>query len=1074
MNNKVNDLQKKQEKQVKQVKLNSNGKPTSKLLAIIAMSVVFLLILSCCMGALFLWRTNRETTEKGSENEQTASLEIQTANVSEKTNLTQRDFINKAAPTYEGTSKEVVRIVEVIPHESCSIFPYLIDWKTEEEYNKNTPLGYEGITIGLFTNSIYSYVGDQSAFSLIKGGNKRQTLTDYGVTLINYNSRYDTSQIGWWRESDTSASVVANGYFEYVGYGKGLYAINTNKIIEKQDTTDNGIRYQMEALERTASETQKGKWAVNNPFYYWGIDYQNESYPTSNPAIKSRTEFNYDLQFAADESAQNATDTQYKIKKVEGITNGVGVYNKYEYEAYLAENATYDDYKGGMIFTKGGNYSLTAAGVIKVSLASLTEIEKKQVYVRISDKKTNDGLKKDSTGATMDLGYFEKYDPTTHGTNMTYVYQLSFTHTQPSKGIYKLSEDNVLSTINAGNNETFSKILFEYAGDGKGTYDLTFIYAPSTDNYIGTKYDSKLLKVTNGEGRYSLTSSETKANLYISQTGDYGKVVQNIDCNGVDYDANTNGKCYSGGGIPAGLSMGMDLYNIDIEYGGWVFHEITDTTQMQKTQIEDIRSPQVGDVIYVTYQKRYVRYYCRNKWVNNEWFKLLIYMNDPDDEDKPFSESKYYDSSLSGQTNVKNAKKYLDEFDSNYRIEIIQRTPSQLTVDEVKNADLLYISEREGLNGAMSKWSEISSLLERETGDTLPALPSNADTGSGYLSFSDEFSPEVLMTIYDQCLYKQNVGLMLNNDIRNKGAHMQNLETRDTLGKLYYFATIFMEPKDFAQFIATDPDGNAYAERNDDYTQILADASLLAYRENRESYGDSSGGYYNFGKTYDLGSGEVENIEERVDNWSWKYFSVFSRNYHPDWSSWPYGDYVLQNGVNGDFTGDKHVGQVLEGQSLYLTYDYVANKFQNTSDQKKIWLILHNRNKSKGKLVVEILNGEVTQGEDSVRVIYADAYNKDSFQIDYQINTFPESATGAALVDAVLTMEDGSYTANNPGPAYKTEYSFNVRNAFLKSGTTELQDGVVMKKATITATDVNGKTASADVWIVLREAFNLN
>ena len=442
-------------------------------------------------------------------------------------------------------------------------------------------------------------------------------------------------------------------------------------------------------------------------------------------------------------------------------------------------------------------------------------------------------------------------------------------------------------------------------------------------------------------------------------------------------------------------------------------------------------------------------------------------MNDPDNEDRPFSESAYYSLSKSGQENVAAARKYLDQFDSNYRIEIIQRTPSQLTVDEVKNADLIFISESEGLNGSIQNWEAISDALQKETGETLPSLPSRTEKTNRFIRFDDDFSDEVLLTLYDKCLYTQDVALMMNVDIRNHYSHMENLVTKDNIGKLYYLADLFKDPHDWAQFIAANPDGEPYAERNDDYTEVRSDASLLAYKE--DNY------YYNFGKINDLVDPEVENEEEVVENWSHQYFAVYTRQYEPTWGGWPFS-YSLSNGVNGDFTSDgkSHRGQVLDGQSLYMTVEDVSGLFKQAGEMKKIWQILNNRNKKKNDLVVEILNGDMTQGSAGVRVIYADPYNPDSFDIDYQITTFPVSAVGAALTQAELTMDDASYSAVNTGPSYKTEYTFNVRNAFEKAGTTELQEGVVMKKATITATDVNGRTASAEVWIVLREAFNLN
>ena len=104
-------------------------------------SVALVVVVSVACGLFLHWNIWDK-----SENTDEKVLKAETEAVVNEEKLETRTFLNKPAPAAEaGDNRQVFRIIEVIPHEACSVFPYFVEWKTEKGYDLNTPLGYDGI-----------------------------------------------------------------------------------------------------------------------------------------------------------------------------------------------------------------------------------------------------------------------------------------------------------------------------------------------------------------------------------------------------------------------------------------------------------------------------------------------------------------------------------------------------------------------------------------------------------------------------------------------------------------------------------------------------------------------------------------------------------------------------------------------------------------------------------------------------------------------------------------------------------------------------------------------------------------
>lgn len=965
--------------------------------------------------------------------------------------------------------KKAIRIVEVIPHPIFSVFPYMVDWKTVKGYDENTYLGYEGLRY--FTTQTTQAVGNSNLYSLTQDGLIRDTLDDYNVTFIKKENWQ--IQAGWWRETKMDENILhVNGYFEYVGDHKGLYHINLEELVE-EGNTGLGIRYGIMAMERRGTQEKQGEWEVKDPQYYWAKDYaEKTTYPNSEDGeIKQKTGYNYDLKFQA--GAADGKSAQYHIKTITVMTEDVEQSAGYEYAAVLSEDA---EWTGGYRYSNNGNYVVKSYTPYVVN--DTTDLTGKYIRVNSDNKKDQSGLKD---------GYFRLCTTQDHVTNGDTVYSVVFAKTVTGKkGDYVLNPAAVQSAVSSNSAQAFTDILFEYVGENKGNYDLSFIYGP--DDASGALYSYTLLKVSDGNGRYALTSTEADEDQLYQEVGehagDYSKVVTSIDCAGIDYTKYTkdygnfveswdtegyyDAKLY-------GLTVGRDMYDEMKGYGDWVFHTVSSDEANGITKIQELEDGNVpkNKRIYVYDQNRKNCYYAQNGFDNNEWFKLLLYLS-TEDGSMPLAYQDYAAGSLTPQQIKEKFAADIEAFDRAYRIEIIQKTPGQLTVEDVEKADLLYFAggtERCGLTGmSIANWNKLIVSCHLN-------LP-EADKEN--IKFTDDLSAEVLMAIYDNCLHERTTSLLFSGeDIVGYAGDFSNVISN--LGKMGMLTNLFDDPTDFAYFL------NAYEEKNPDYSTIYADGDVSAFWQQIPG----------IGVLYNLGTETMESVAgqnitgESVgpDNtWKKEYFHVVDLITNEEGLYEVHSDYQNGDGKYG-YNWASHSwwkfrgADVTEGDRTWYIPDSTADPFGTFGLARNVWQILHNKKSketSEPVIVVRNADGNNISELDNVVPIYyyyvdgfAIGADNSEFDVKFEIDWRPEEVDEPnSLTNIVMTRSDGGIAFQMNDPAYKTEYVCNVAGDFMKDGV--LDPEINSKEYEITATDSEGKTDKVLVRFIVREAFMLN
>lgn len=707
-------------------------------------------------------------------------------------------------------------------------------------------------------------------------------------------------------------------------------------------------------------------------------------------------------------------------------------------------------------------------------------------YLRIQNTEQTDNV------SGLPQGYFRLYNAQTDSALIsasTKLYDVSFEEARSGAGSYILPPVSVVQKMNDKNNTAAHKdIIFEYQAEGQGTYDVSFVYAPKNTggaDHAGQRYKEILQHVVHNGGRYALTSKETdKTKLYVKGQGDYSKVVTNIDCKGIDYDQGSEGG-YSDNlvGLTTGKKTEWD------EKGSWVFHPVTDNIENGMTKIEELEQvPVSGTRIYVYGQNRKKCVYQHNGFGNNEWFKLLIYMSSPDDN-ASLAQKAYGEGKLTGKEIVSLFEKEIEEFDRTYHVNIIQRTPSQLSVSDVEQADLIYISQRPAIadfllktNGTQAGtgdylWNKIIDETER----------TDLEKYTKEVEFTDDFSSEVLAAIYANCLYSEkgktpNAAIMMNmGELAVK--HIKNEAEYDcsnsNIGKLIFLAEFFNEPSYFAKYI------KGYEEYNENYSYIDFDndASITVYEMLTDNY--------NLGDKYLKLEGHEEREDEliepnTVEQWNEKYFIV------PYLTDLGNGLYRIYNNGSSSVGGGSSTGFPFGNAHAYKkdpedgwtwwTPDPMVEHFKSAGGMHNIWKIMHNRTSrisSQPVVIVTNADGEVNkimESQITTYYMYVDAYGAltpEDFDIIYKINWMPEEVdepNGLSRIE--LTRAEGELLHQEAAPEYKTEYTYNVSGDFLKDG--QIKPGVTRQEYVITAADEKGNTDMAIVRVILREAFNLN
>lgn len=1006
-----------------------------RLTVITAGTAAAVLVFSCIAG-VFL-HAGRTSGIHGSAEESgsgSPDISVEFGAVLAEENQAVHTMLNKPAAGADPDDKRsVFKIIEVIPHEACSVFPYLVEWGSPEMYDKNVTIGYEGLmalTTGwgvLMFNEEDTKARNGNPFTIDRESIRQSMLENYEMPM----SAASSPNGKWYRKTqdDKDGMLTQDGYFEYVGEGKGLYYLSASYITDDPD--GKGVRYETRAVARKGTEAPKGELYVSDPAYYLAKDHQAIARPNFNGRlVVSQTGYHYDLSFTQESGGRYVAD----MDSIQASANP-----EYSYQLVIPDAET-AGWAAGFSYAAGGNYVVDSA----VPDAAGN-------YVRISDGSKPDGY----TQAGLDLGYFRLASPEDGGAQR---YRLELK--QEADGCYYANKPVVWSGLAA---ETY---FFQYAGESKGFYDVAFQY--SVDASL-KHYEETLVQVKPENGRYALTATSKTEHgnpVYKEKEGtsypaDYTNIVKNIsfhdlaNANKKDAVYNPNSDYNAGIGVNLG---GLDN-SLDSECGGFVFVPISNKKDREETPVSSL--PQntagknsntdglykVGDRIYVTGQERRYRYYCRDGFYNNEWFKLLCYSNHPLDPSKPYTEmingvGYDYDKTSGENLADKNTKALLEAFNQNMRIEIVQITPEKLTPADIKSAQLIYISNQEGLHSLSDQWNQISDARVEAGLDPLEKC-----TWTNKCSNYGDLSDAALMTIYDECIWKRDRALIASIDIINSsGSARKNLE------KLGYFMNFFVEARNWAEFMP-----QKYPDiANEEFSRIKNDTDVEVCLTRYEVKPNDFRTHYNWG----FDSSEAESHS----SWRPEYFQVFSKK---DGNSIKAG-YEHANYI------DWNIGEVQDGETKLTIGYWLPGFLQKIGNSIRIWEILQNRQEDNSTLAIEVVNAQMTAGATAELAVYADEFDNDTFRVIYKVHllggvTKPE-------LNVSCEWEDGTVLAENRNASYATEYEVSTRAGFTADGSEggSLNPALVKKKLMIKAKNANGKEAQAEVWVIVREGFDLN
>lgn len=993
-------------------------------------SIVMVLILSCI---LMLWpqmTKKQQAAEQGKPAGWETTMQVSAVSQQEKQAVhTLPD--QKVVKAKEQDERGVFRIVEVIPHEACSVFPYLVEWGSPEAYDQHVTIGYEGLMSVVEGNDVQIFSGadvpakKSGPFTRVRGAVKSLSMSDYDVPFTSSAGKEDGWADGmWYRQTQQGSSglLTEDGYFEYVGEGKGLYYLAAAYVSDTEN--GEGIRYETRAIARSAAQQPKGELYVAAPAYYAAAEHKDLARPYyHNKPVISQTGYHYTLSFSQKTDGDYVADLT-TIRKSEQ--------QEYAYQLVLPDADT-ADWSTGFSYHTGGNYAIDTV------MAS-----SQGRYVRIADGSRPDGY----TAAGVDPGYFRLAGPEELGAQH---YEVSFTQTE--HGSYY---------ANAPTNWTddaSTSYYFTYAGENRGFYDVVFYY--STDSKR-KHYEESLEQIAHGMGRYALTSTRKSSKdtpVYEKKTAastlpaDYANIVTNISfTDGVNTGQNDN--IYEHG---RGVALGGQDESLKTECGGFIFVPLSGEEKMQETRLSSVQKDtegsnsntdayyQKGDRIYVRAQQRRYRYYCRDGFYNNEWFKLLCYANNPEDDSKPYSEIVNgigYDYQKTAGENLSNsaAQSIIKAFDQNIRLEIIQRTPEQLTVEDVKSAQLIYLSNREGIKGLAAKWNDIS---DRRKAMGLPGL--SYCSGSAEFSFANDIGDDVLMTLYDECIWKRNRALITGIDAI--GRHVQ---AKSNLEKLGFFMNFFEEARNWAYFLP------------DLYEEELGEAARSEFSKIRR---DATVDIYTADKRYNVIYDKDQAVKD-VTIWQQQYFIVYQ------------GDtWKVDEGFAFYYDLGETIGTVKKDETKLTINHYIPSFLQDIGSTFKIWQLIQNSKDDASMLLIHILNAQTTAEVTPRQVIYADEFDPDSFSISYQVLLFGSiSLNKPKITEVSFTWEGSGSSEWETGKDYAVTYRYDTRGRFTQDGTKTgaLDAGKTAGRIIITAKNEKGKTAKAEVWVVIREGFDLN
>lgn len=857
-------------------------------------------------------------------------------------------------------------ILEVVPSEVCSVFPYMIDWGDKESYDANVPIGYDGVVkmVNTLGGRIHAATDEKKDawnswfYTYTYRGIKEETLEDYKV---NFASSENDQSGNWYRahEPDSENDRTESGYFLRVPSGKGLYSLSFPDMDIEVLTPGMGKgAYDLIEEEFVAYMLKEdAEKLVNQPS---NLNNKRDLY--------GMTDVNYTLAFHRQGDNSGFTDDyNYSVK------DGLGSPKPNEQGDY-ALDAKY-----------------VAKGAYQVNReADAVEKADNGLYVR-EDSPNDDGYRNDELGIT-EAGYFRLYNKDTDSNKQRYKVMFvsnTTTGTYPEQFVY------------AGEKKGNFDVWFEYTGKGTGTY--------AAEKLAVELNKGEYVAVTKTELAPGQPDIEVPQYVDIKQgeTGDYDLAVRSIPSKAVG-------------------EAGAGKLN-------WVWVAVEDESKMETTLRNELKknlngstnSLKEGTRIYMKKYTRKYAYYCKYGFVNNEWFKLRCLFTDPADSTKPYP----YETGKTCIYNLEKASSLLKSWDANNRIKIITVKPNEVTTAMVDQADLIYFSDKPGIEGINIEWEWL-------TGNPLPG---SATSYTGDISFS------VAERIYNKCIVNQDAALMMNRDL----GYGIPYNISENMTKLYFMINGFEgNKKAFAEFLVS----SGYY--NNEFSAVFGDGYVKA------TYVSCNGERYYNPNTLFAG---YEYISENYGTWKMEYFTVYNTREE---------DGILKpNGLNPAYKLTYNMSQYLNRPSdTYLVFDEWSPGWFRFPNMSHIWTILHNRNTP---ITLDVTNAALTgSGE---LVIYADELDEE-IPVNYIVGS---DRDGSASVTVKFSDAKGTEELMSGSVPFNAEQTVDVRKGFTNpywsaDKNTPLDPVIRKRKVIITAESNSGSTAQAEVWVIVRDMFTLN
>lgn len=551
-----------------------------------------------------------------------------------------------------------------------------------------------------------------------------------------------------------------------------------------------------------------------------------------------------------------------------------------------------------------------------------------------------------------------------------------------------------------------------------GTYKEQFVYTGEEKGNFDVWF-----MYTAGVGQYApkklkvaLGAGEYVAVSATGQEGLYQQEAKYVKAENGDYD------------LMIRSAAAMPVNQDETEDYNWVWVSVDDENKMKTTLYDEYLAGQdkVGTRIYLNNYTRKYAYYSMWGFINNEWLKLRCLLSDPANNSKPYP----YDTNKTCIQNLEAASDALKRFDVNHRIEIMSVTPGEVTTEMVAKADLIYFSDQEGIEGIKKNWGWL-------TGD-------DSVCEETQFQYNNDISFSIALQIYYKCIVREEAALMMNMYLATEDYDTKGYVTKN-YAKLYFMINFFYPNKTlFLDFLESS------GQYNEDFSMVKDNGTVVATHAP-----DFNENYYNRHSAF----ADQENIVSFCDNaWYPAYFTVYldkeAVHYDPTYQC----DFLMDRMLN-------------EPSDTYLAFDwYTAGWFCDFKNMEMIWEILQNRNTP---MTLDITNASLTGG--GKLVIYVDELD-DTFSVNYVVNS---EDVGNAVVTMQFADSIGTEIVSISDAVLNAEQTANVRRGFTNpywsdAKTTSLASGIRKRKVSVRATSGNGGVVSTEVWVIVRDFFDLN